>query len=456
MQRLLIIEDEENLREVLTFLLEEEGYQVDTAADGVEGEEKILSVPYDLIITDIKLPGKDGLSLLELKEKHQLDALFILITSYGSVESAVEAIKMGAEEYITKPFRNDDLVRTINRLIKYREMERENKVYRRELEEKYRFSESVIGKSKVMREVFDIIEKVASYDASVLISGESGTGKEMIAKALHFNSPRHKNHFVPVNCGAIPENLLESEFFGYVKGSFTGAVADKIGLFQQAESGTILLDEISEMSHNLQVKLLRVLQDKEIRKVGAVESSKIDVRILAATNKDLKEEVEKGNFREDLYYRLNVVNIQLPTLQQRKEDLPLLVDHFIDKFNRRYQRQVKGVNRDVISELLHYSWPGNVRELEHVMESALTLCDGEWIEIRHIQDKLQLQRNDIDIVIPREVLNLKETLEKAKMKIERELIKRGLEAADQNRTEAARLLGISHRSLMYKISDYEM
>ncbi|RQD67630.1 MAG: sigma-54-dependent Fis family transcriptional regulator [Tindallia sp. MSAO_Bac2] len=456
MRRLLIIEDEENLREVLTFLLEEEGYRVDTADDGIEGERKILSASYDLIITDIKLPGKDGLSLLQLKEKHQLDTAFILITSYGSVESAVEAIKMGAEEYITKPFRNDDFIRTVTRIMKYREMERENKIYRQELKEKYRFSESVIGKSKVMREVFDIIEKVASYDASVLISGESGTGKEMIAKALHFNSPRHKNHFVPVNCGAIPENLLESEFFGYVKGAFTGAVADKTGLFQQAEGGTILLDEISEMSHNLQVKLLRVLQDKEIRKVGAVESSTIDVRILAATNKDLKEEVEKGNFREDLYYRLNVVNIQLPSLQQRKEDIPLLVDHFIDKFNSRYGRHVKGVSRDVVTALLHYSWPGNVRELEHVMESALTLCEGEWIEIRHIQDKIQLRMDEMDIIIPREELNLKKTLEKAKEKIEREMIRRALEEAEQNRTEAARLLGISHRSLMYKISDYEI
>lgn len=456
MQRILIIEDEENLRDVLTFLFEEEGYRVEAVGDGMEGERRIMSNPFDLVITDIKLPGKDGLSLLELKEEHQLETAFIMITSYGSVESAVEAIKKGAEEYITKPFRNDDLIRTVNRLMKYQKMERENRIYRQELEERYRFSENVIGKSKVMREVFDIVEKVAGYDASILISGDSGTGKEMIAKALHFKSHRQKNHFVPVNCGAIPENLLESEFFGYVKGAFTGAVADKVGLFQQAEGGTILLDEISEMSHNLQVKLLRVLQDKEIRKVGAVQGEKIDVRILAATNKNLKEEVEKGNFREDLYYRLNVVNIQLPSLQQRKEDIPLLVDYFIGKFNRRYGRQAKGVDKESLTKLLQYSWPGNVRELEHVLESALTLCEGDWIETRHIQDKLRLDFDGIDIHIPQKELNLKKTLEKAKSQIERELIRRALTASHQNRTEAARLLGISHRSLMYKLNDYEI
>ncbi|SFH79030.1 two component, sigma54 specific, transcriptional regulator, Fis family [Tindallia magadiensis] len=456
MQRLLVIEDEEHLREVLIYLLEEEGYLVDGVKDGIEGENRILSMAYDLVITDIKLPGKDGLSLLELKEKHHLNTAFVLITSYGSVESAVEAIKMGAEEYVTKPFRNDDLIRIVNRIMKYRQMERENKVYRQALEEKYTFSENVIGKSKAMRNVFDIIEKVASYDASVLISGDSGTGKEMIARALHFNSPRHKHHFVPINCAAIPENLLESEFFGYAKGAFTGAVGEKTGLFQQAEGGTILLDEISEMSHSLQVKLLRVLQDKEVRKVGALETSVVDVRILAATNKQLKEEVEKGNFREDLYYRLNVVNIDLPSLQQRKEDIPLLTDHFIDKYNQRYQRRVKGVNREVMTALLQYSWPGNVRELEHVIESALTLCEGEWIDLRHIQDKIQIQNNEIDIMIPQEERNLKKTLEKAKIKIEKEMIRRALEETNQNRTEAARLLGISHRSLMYKISDYEI
>lgn len=456
MQRLLIIEDEENLREVLAFLLEEEGYLVEAIGDGLEGEKRILANPYDLVITDIKLPGKDGLSLLERKETHQLETAFIMITSYGSVESAVEAIKMGAEEYITKPFRNDDLIRTVHRLMKYQAMERENRVYRQELEARYQFSENVIGKSKAMREIFEIVEKVAGYDASVLISGDSGTGKEMIAKALHFKSPRHKNHFVPVNCGAIPENLLESEFFGYVKGAFTGALTDKVGLFQQAEGGTILLDEISEMSPNLQVKLLRVLQDKEIRKVGAVKGETIDVRILAATNKALKEEVEKGNFREDLYYRLNVVSIQLPTLQQRKEDIPLLVDCFIDKFNQRYQRQVKGIAKETLTALLNYAWPGNVRELEHVVESALTLCEGEWIETRHIQDKLPLENHGIEIQIPQEALNLKRTLEKAKGQIEREMIQRALKASHQNRTEAARLLGISHRSLMYKLNDYEI
>jgi DNA-binding NtrC family response regulator len=379
-----------------------------------------------------------------------------MITSYGSVESAVEAIKKGADEYITKPFLNDDLLLTVRRIIKYREIERENEVLRKEVEQKFTFFNNIIGKSKEMQQIFDIIRRIAKYDSSVLISGPSGTGKELIAKSVHFNSPRKNSPFVPINCGAIPEGLLESELFGYVKGSFTGAQHDKKGLFEQAEGGTVFLDEISEMAVNLQVKLLRVLQEKEIRRLGDVTPRKINVRIIASTNKDLEDEVRKGNFREDLYYRLNVVEIKLPPLSKRREDIPLLVDHFINKFNKKFGKNIKGIEKDALEKLMNYPWPGNVRELEHTIERAVALNDRDIITKKSICEKICDNKSLLNIQIPENNFNLKDILRQAKEDIEKLLIKKALEATGNNRTKAAKLLGISHRSLIYKINDYEL
>ncbi|NPV44077.1 MAG: sigma-54-dependent Fis family transcriptional regulator [Firmicutes bacterium] len=454
--KILVIEDEASMREVLRFLLENEGYHVDTVSSGDDAVEPLKSDEYDIVICDIRLPGKDGFSLLEYKKTFSLKASYIMITSYGSVESAVEAIKKGADEYITKPFLNDDLLLTVRRIIKYRKIERENEVLRKEVEQKFTFFNNIIGKSKEMQQIFDIIRRIAKYDSSVLISGPSGTGKELIAKSVHFNSPRKNSPFVPINCGAIPEGLLESELFGYVKGSFTGAQHDKKGLFEQAEGGTVFLDEISEMAVNLQVKLLRVLQEKEIRRLGDVTPRKINVRIIASTNKDLEDEVRKGNFREDLYYRLNVVEIKLPPLSKRREDIPLLVDHFINKFNKKFGKNIKGIEKDALEKLMNYPWPGNVRELEHTIERAVALNDRDIITKKSICEKICDNKSLLNIQIPENNFNLKDILRQAKEDIEKLLIKKALEATGNNRTKAAKLLGISHRSLIYKINDYEL
>lgn len=454
--KILIVEDEKNLREILKFLLNQEGYEVDMASNGYDGYDYLLKNIYDVVICDIKLPGKNGLELLEYKRTMELRADFIMITSYGSVESAVEAMKKGAEEYITKPFLNDDLVRKVKRIIKYKKIENQNIILRKELEKKYTFSGNIVGKSKRMEEIFELVKRISPYDSSVLIIGASGTGKELIAKSIHFNSRRSDKPFIPVNCGAIPEGLLESEFFGHAKGAFTGAQSNKKGLLEEAEGGTLFLDEISEMDINLQVKLLRALQEREIRMVGATNPKKIDVRIIASTNKNLDSEIRKGRFREDLYYRLNVVEIKIPRLYERKEDIHLLVEHFIKKYNKDFGKCIKGIDNKALEKLLNYNWPGNVRELEHVIQRAMVMCQEERIGVINLSNKIKLCTDQLKIHIPEKQLDLKETLKQSRKVIEQELIKRALKLTNNNRTETAKLLGISHRSLMYKINNYEI
>ncbi|WP_432664331.1 sigma-54 dependent transcriptional regulator [Wukongibacter baidiensis] len=456
MAKILVIEDEINLRDSLEFLLEQESYAVDTVSDGNEAMKMLEADIYDVVICDIRLPGKDGYSLLALKEEMKLKADFIMITAYGSVESAVEAIKKGAEEYIIKPFLNEDLLRTVKKIIKFRHIQKENEVFRKEVAEKYSFSNKIIGKSILMQELFGLVEKISKYDSPVLITGDSGTGKELIAKAIHFHSSRNNYPFVPINCGAIPEGLIESEFFGHAKGAFTGSNGVKKGLLEQGEGGTIFLDEVGEMSLNVQVKLLRALQEKEIRRVGDVQPRKINVRVIAATNKDLEQEIQNGTFREDLYYRLNVIEIKNPSLTERKEDIPLLVEHFIQQYNKNFGRNVQGIEKEALESLMNYYWPGNVRELEHVIQRAIILCDGFKIKLRDLENKIRKNEKDLEVHLPEDVYDLKMILSKAKTIIEKELIQKSLQQKNNNRTAAAKLLGISHRSLMYKMNEYDL
>ncbi|HZK00187.1 MAG TPA: sigma-54 dependent transcriptional regulator [Tissierellaceae bacterium] len=454
--RILIIEDELNLADVLNFVLTQEGYEVKCASDGNDGAALMSGDYYDIVICDIRLPGLNGFEILEQKNKLNLNCSFLMITSYGSVEDAVKAIKNGADEYITKPFLNDDLVLKVKKIMRYREMEKQNEQLRTEVSNKYSSFHGIIGKSYEMVEIFDLIKKVAKYDSPVLIYGASGTGKELFAKAIHYNSLRADKPFVAINCGAVPEGLLESEFFGYCKGAFTGADNDKKGLFEQAEGGTLFLDEISEMGFGLQVKLLRVLQENEIRRLGDVKTRKINIRIIACSNKKLAEEIEKGNFREDLYYRLNVVEINIPPLFRRKEDIPLLVEHFIKESNKNYKKSIKGISAEALDYLMKYNWPGNVRELEHAIQRAIVISEEETIESKHLDSKIIDNKESLKVEVPEDNFDLKQLLNDSKESIEKQLIERALEVTNNNRTEAADMLGISYRALMYKINDYEI
>lgn len=454
MNKILIIEDEKNLADVLKFLLSQEGYMVDCVMDGNKGVNHMATDQYDVVICDIRLPGLNGFQILKHKNSLHLHCSFIMITAYGSVQDAVKAMKNGADEYITKPFLNEDLLLKVKRIIKYKEIEKQNRLLRMEVKDKY--SNSIIGTSNEMLRIFDLINKMAKYDTPVLINGASGTGKELIAKAIHYNSHRSDKPFVAINCGAIPEGLLESEFFGYRKGAFTGAQDDKIGLFEQAEGGTLFLDEISEMDLTLQVKLLRALQENEIRKLGDTATKKINIRFIASTNKELEEKIAKGTFREDLYYRLNVVEIKIPPLSERKEDIKPLIEHFIKQCNEEFGKSIKNITDDAINKLKDYNWPGNVRELEHAIQRAVVLCEEDVIQAKHLDSRIDNNKEELSIQIPDRVFDLKKMLRSSKKSIEIRLIKRALKATNNNKTEAAELLGISHRALMYKINDYEI
>lgn len=448
--KVLVIEDENTMREILEYILIEEGYEVDIAMDGKQGFDLMIGNNYDVIICDLRLPIKDGCELLREKVKRGIDSDFIMITAYGSVESAINAIKNGAEDYITKPFINDDLLLKVRKTVEHRSVKRENEALKKEIQSVNK--SGFIVASKAMKDIYQLINKVAKYDSPVLVSGASGTGKELVAKAIHNNSERSGFPFVPINCGAIPQNLIESELFGHVKGAFTGSHMDKKGLFQQADQGTIFLDEIGDMDLSLQVKLLRVLQEKKVRRVGAVSPEDIDVRIIAATNKQLDKEILNGGFREDLYYRLNVIEISIPQLKDRKEDIIPLAKHFINKYNNSFGRSVHKIDSDVIDLLLNHDWPGNVRELEHLIQRAIILSDNDKIMFGDIESKL---KGDI-FIDNKSSYDLKNIVNENKKKIEVELINRVLAMTGDNRTEAAKTLGISHRALMYKIKEYKI
>ncbi len=439
---ILVIDDDREMTEMLKDALNRD-YEVDTLIDSTKAEEKLKSKQYDIVLTDLKMGEIDGFAILKMIKEFSPETEVIIMTAFGTVETAIQAIKEGAFDYITKPFKISGLRHTLKKALETKRLEKENLLLKKILQERYQFY-NIIGKSPKMQKIFDLIEKVSKVDSNVLIEGESGTGKELVAKAIHFNSPRNKGPFVTINCAAIPDNLLESELFGFVKGAFTGANQSKKGLFLEADGGTIFLDEIGDMSLNLQSKLLRVLEEKLIRPLGSTQQIPINVRIIAATNQDLKKAVEEKKFREDLYYRLNVINITLPPLRDRKEDIPLLIEHFVKEFSEKYNKKIKRVEPRIISCMEEYEWPGNVRELENTIERAVALTDGETIEEVDIpHEKCRLPTNTSEpILILNKIIPLEE--------LEKLYIKKVLEITGGNKGKAADLLGISKRTIYRK------
>ena len=377
--KILVVDDDALVRDVVQKGLSRMGeYDAEVAQSGLEAIEKMEKDVFDLVLTDLKMPEMDGLELLKIIKGTRPEVMVILMTAYGSIETAVEAMKMGADDYITKPINFDDLLIHVAKAQKENLLVRENRLLRMEVKKKFEFN-NIIGKSKKMREVFSLIEKVAIGSSTVIIYGGSGTGKELVAKAIHYNSPRADRPFIPFNCGAIPETLVESELFGHTKGAFTGAIQAKKGLFEEANGGTLFLDEISTILPSVQVKLLRVLQEKELMKVGSTERTKIDVRMIAATNENLEENMKKGKFREDLFYRLHVFPIFLPDLKDRKEDVSLLAYHFLDLYCKEGRKEIKGISKEAMKLLLEYHWPGNVRELENAIARAVIMTDQDYL-----------------------------------------------------------------------------
>jgi two-component system NtrC family response regulator len=454
METILIVDDEKNYLLVLSAVLEEEGYEVLTALSGLEALETQKSSDVDLVLTDMKMPGMDGIELLERIKAYDPDLPVIMMTAHGTVDKAVEAMQKGAYSYILKPFDNERLILYVKRAISVYQVVKENRRLRNAVESQYQFGK-IIGKSKAMRDVFETIQKVAPSSATVLIEGESGTGKELVAKSIHFNSPRRDNPFVAVNCSALAEGLLESELFGHERGAFTGAVSSKKGRFELAHGGTLFLDEIGELSANLQVKLLRVLQEKAFERVGGVRSIAVDIRVIAATNKNLYLEMRAGRFREDLFYRLNVVHIVIPPLRDRREDLHLLVNHFLQKYaaERKSAVPVRGIAQDVDRLFDEYSWPGNVRELENVIERVMILCPNEIITGNDLPRGF---RSSLDNALHLDGIpagaKLYETLEM----VERAMIQRAMKMADNIQSHAAAILGIGKSGLNQKIKKYSL
>ncbi len=386
--RILVVDDEQLIRESIAFILKKEGYTVAEAPNGAVAYEKIQTEAFDLVISDIEMPVMNGIDLLDRVMQLNPQTLFVIITAYGSLDTAVPALRKGASDYILKPVEFDELIVKVKRLLEHKHLIMENQLLRRELHQEYDFSH-LVGKSPVMQKVFETIRMVAPTDGTVLITGKSGTGKELVARAIHFNSRRAQKPLIAVNCGAVTETLFESELFGHKKGSFTGAASDKTGYFKAADGGTLLLDEISETPLSLQVKLLRSLEQHEITPVGATTPISIDVRIIAATNRDLRKEVENGRFREDLFYRLNVVELSLPPLAERKEDIPLIVEHFINKYRTVLRKNVKGVENDVMQALVHHVWKGEIRELENIIERGMIFAKGEFITKDDLPDLIR-------------------------------------------------------------------
>jgi len=454
MDTILIVDDEKNYTLILSAVLQDEGFETLTANSGQEALETLAEFDVNLVITDMKMPVMDGIELLRhIKEKYPTVPV-IMMTAYGTVEKAVEAMQLGAFNYITKPFDNARLVIYVNKALEMHHMAQENTRLRSEVEARFRF-DNIIGKSKAMQDVFQIIRKVASSAATVLIEGANGTGKELVAQSIHYNSPRRDKPFIAANCAAFAETLLESELFGHEKGAFTGATALKKGRFELADQGTLFLDEIGELSASLQVKLLRVLQERSFERVGGTKSISVDIRIIAATNKILKEEVARGNFREDLFYRLNVIHIVLPSLRERPEDIRPLMDHFINKYahERRASVPVTGVSEEVERLFFDYQWPGNVRELENVIERAMIMCPGNTIQVSDLPKEFKDNvYNSLHITgIPADA-NLYDTL----AMVEKKMIERALKISDNVQAHAAALLGIGKSGLNQKLKKYKL
>jgi len=448
MPKVLLIDDEEGIRESLSIMLQIEGFETVALPDAVKALKLIDSGPYfDFIISDIKMPYMDGIEFLREVRKRELESIVIMITAYGNIETPVDAIKSGADDYIRKPVKTDELILRMKMAEEKNKLKKDNRALRLELGKAAGY-DGIISVSKSMKEIKDLALKASQYNTTVLITGESGTGKELIAKFIHKNSNRCDNNFVAVNCAAIPDTLLESELFGYIKGAFTGANESKIGLIENADDGTIFLDEIGDFPTYLQTKLLRVLQEQEVRRIGENKEKKINVRVIAASNSDLEEEVRTGTFRSDLYYRLNVLPIHIPSLRARKEDIPPLVDYFITKYNKKLGHNVNGLGKEASNKIMEYPWYGNVRELENTIERSMIMTDTDIIEDIDLPDVQNKRNLPIDTWV--EELSLVE----AKGRIEKAYIEDALEKTNGNRTKAAELLGISRRNLLYKLKEY--
>lgn len=440
----IVVDDEENQRDIIVTILREEGIEAMGAATPLEAMELIKKYKPEVVLTDLRLGSMDGIELMErvYSQSDSRPPIFIILTAYGTIDSAVTAVKKGAFDYLTKPVDRDVLLISIKRALERERIIRENLRLKEELSEHFKI-EGMVGRSPKFLKALSIARRVSSTNATVLITGESGTGKELIAKAIHYNSPRSTRPFVAINCASIPETLIESELFGYEAGAFTGAASRKKGLFETANEGTLFLDEIGDMPLTTQAKLLRALQEKEIMRLGGREPIKIDVRIIAATNKDLEEELKKGRFREDLFYRLRVITIEMPPLRERKEDIPLLVEHFMKKYLKEFQKTIKGIEPLALRRLEGYQWPGNVRQLMSVIEKAVIMAD-EIIRIEHIKDELKdfTAQSLYDIDIPAEGINLEE--------LEKELLKKAMEKSNGVIARAAKLLGLSYKAFWYR------
>ena len=452
--RVLVVDDEKSMRDLLSITLEKEGYDVLTAAGGEAAIEALRRDVTDAVITDLRMPKVDGLQVLRAAKEISPDVAVIVITAVASTETAVEAMKLGAYDYITKPFKLDEVSLIVRNALERKRLRDENLYLRKQLETQHRF-ENIIGKSGRILEVFDTIRKISDSPSTAMITGESGTGKELVARAIHFNSLRRDKPFVSVNCGAIPEGLMESELFGHVRGAFTGAVSNKVGLFSAGEGGTLFLDEITEIPPLLQVKLLRAIQTREIRRVGDTKDIKTDVRLIAASNRNLEDAVAEGVLREDLYYRLNVIPIQLPPLRERREDIPLLVAHFLQKFGKDLGKEARGVAPEAMIVLERYHWPGNIRELENVLERAIVLGAGDMLGIESLPETLRRERpvKGMEAVeLPEDGLDLEATLDT----IERGYLQRALDRTGGVQTKAAELLKMTFRQFRYKLQKHSL
>jgi len=448
-ERILIIEDDASICYFLHEFLQAEGYQVACAMDGEQGIALIRNETYDIVLTDLRLPKADGLEVLKEIKNNVSNSIGIVMTGFGSIDTAVQAMKLGAFDYITKPVDVKELRITLNRALEHRRLQRENFLLRRQLKDKYQFK-NLLGNSEEMLKVFRIIEKIADTDSTILIFGESGTGKELVARSIHYNSERKDKPFVPVNCGAIPENLLESELFGHEKGAFTGASKTRIGRFEKANGGTIFLDEVGDMSAILQTKILRVLQEREFERVGGQRTIKVDVRVIAATHRDLEEEITKGNFREDLYYRLNVIPVKIPPLRARKSDIPILIKHFLKNLSKKKGHLVEGISNKAMEILINYHWPGNVRELENLIERLVILNGKGVIEKEDLPaaiTRLSPKEDNTNVTLPETGIDLNTTVNQ----LEKELIIQALDKSNWVKNKAAKLLHLKRTTLVEKM-----
>ena len=447
-EKILVVDDEDIIRESLSYILKKENYEVDEAANGKIAYQLLKETSYDLVITDIEMPEMKGIELLDEIKKMNLQTNTIVITAYGSVETAIAALRSGASDYILKPIEFDELLIKVKKLFEVRDLHLENRILRKELQREYDYN-NIVGKSPAIMQIFEMIKAVADTDSTVLISGNSGTGKELVARALHFNSKRTNKPFIALNCGAISENLIESELFGHKKGAFTGAISDKEGFIKAAEAGTLFLDEISEMPPPLQVKLLRAIQEKEYTPVGTTISLPVNVRFIASTNRNLQEHVSQGKFREDLFYRLNVVDIHLPSLKERESDIPLLADFFLDKYRKQMNKIIKGISNEAMRSLMNHEWKGEIRELENVIERSVIFCNEDFINVKNLPVQFQSEVEPADFFPSG-------SLDESVKRFEKDIITRALEANEFNKEKTADELRVGLSTLYRKMKELDI